>query len=727
MLMAGPTKPKISRRTFLKRTALAAAAGAAAVGTGVWLGSGGGPSRSVGKKVIVIGIDGMDPRLCETMMREGLLPNLKKMRDAGGYSRLGTSCPPQSPVAWANFINGAGPGSHGIFDFIHRHPHHPTSTFYGAAETLPGEGYWEVDEHRIPLDRWPFNHRPTATVLRRQGVPFWDFLDAAGVPSTFFDLPCNYPPSPSHHGHHRCLAGMGTPDLLGTYGTYQYFAENGPEPAVLEHNGWRSKLRFEGETARATLVGPADSLRRDPSQTRIEFLIHRDREANAAVLEIQGRRVVLAAEKWSRWVKLDFRLSTPWFIPSKRVSGLCRFYLQEVAPNFRLFATPINIDPSDPAAPVSEPGSFAKDISERLGLFPTVGFQEAYEARKYGILDDDEFRRQADTVLEDRLALFEYALNDYEDGLLFFYFSSSDLQSHIFWWDSDELQPARPEPGLAQAQFQHVRRLYQRLDGEIGKLVRRYGGQATILVMSDHGFANFGRQFNLNAWLRLRGDDPDSRFLWYREEPPTLANVDWSKTAAYGLGLNGLYLNLKGREPHGIIEPGEVREALLQQLVSELEAVVDEDRGNHRVIRKVYRADQIYSGSATALAPDLIIGYARGYRISWGSAEGDATVHDIENNSAPWIENNTLPWSADHCADALEVPGVLFCNRPLRRGLPVIGASTAGLMGSPLGQGPLLAASALFPGPSLVDVAPSILAEFGLPVPSSMVGHNLFG
>jgi predicted AlkP superfamily phosphohydrolase/phosphomutase len=683
-MMAEPAK-KISRRSFLKRGAIAAAAGAAAVGTGVWLGGSRGASRSAGKKVIVIGIDGMDPGLCETMMQEGRLPNLQRMRATGGFSHLGTSVPPQSPVAWANFINGAGPGSHGIFDFIHRHPHQPTNLFYGAAETVPGEGFWEVADHRVPLDFWPFNHRLATTHLRRQGVPFWDFLDQAGVPSTFYDLPCNYPPSPSQHGHHRCLAGMGTPDLFGggTYGTYQHFAEDGPAEPLEESGGRRSKLTFENETAQARLLGPADSLRREPRQTHIEFLIHRDREANAAVLEIQGRRVVVRCEQWSRWTKLDFGLSMPWFHPTRHVSGICRFYLQEVTPNFRLYATPINIDPSDPAAPLSEPGSFIQETSEQLGLFSTLGFQEAYEARKNGVFDDDEFIRQADTVLEERLALFEHAINNYEDGLLFFYFSSSDLQSHILWWNTDEEHPSRPA-GEAQARHQHIRRLYRRLDGVIGRLVERYGSQATILVMSDHGFANFGRQFNLNSWLRQH----EAGYIKPRECTSILRDVDWSQTAAYGLGLNGLYLNMKGREPQGIIEPGPVREALLEQLASDLKEIEDTD--GRKVIRGVYRADQIYSGNATALAPDLIIGYARGYRASWETVGGGAT--------GEILEDNTLAWSADHCADALEVPGVLFCNRPLRARAP-----------------------------SLVDVAPSILAEFGLATPSSMVGRNVFG
>ena len=242
----------MNRRTLIQGSAAIAAVGAAGLGAGnYWLGGSSRVSRSAGKKVIVIGVDGMDPRLSESMMKAGLLPNLAKLRAGGGFSSLGTSTPPQSPVAWANFINGAGPGSHGIFDFIHRHPQDQCNPFYSAAETIPGEGFWEVGDHKLQLDFWPFNHKPPATVLRRQGTPFWDYLDAAGIPSTFYDLPSNYPASPSHHGHHRCICGMGTPDMLGTYGTYQYFAEDGPAEPLDEGGGKRSRLTFENETAKA--------------------------------------------------------------------------------------------------------------------------------------------------------------------------------------------------------------------------------------------------------------------------------------------------------------------------------------------------------------------------------------------------------------------------------------------------------------------------------------------
>jgi predicted AlkP superfamily phosphohydrolase/phosphomutase len=335
---------------------------------------------------------------------------------------------------------------------------------------------------------------------------------------------------------------------------------------------------------------------------------------------------------------------------------------------------------------MSEPDDFIQDISKELGLFYTTGFQEDYNARKEGTFADDEFARQADMVLEERLRLFEYAADNYDDGVLFFYFSSSDLQSHFFWWNSDDPHPIR-EPAEAQKWNGHIRRLYHRLDEVVGQIIDKYGGQATIIVMSDHGFANFGMQFNLNTWLREMGylGPPDCTNL--------ATDVDWSLTTAYGLGLNGLYLNLKGRERHGTIEPGSaLHETLLTQIPIQLMSLVDND-GN-QIIREVHRADKIYHGEATKFAPDLIVGYKAGYRVSWDSTAGVIT----DEIALP----NDMSWSADHCADALEVPGVLVCNRELTRSGPPPD------------------------GPSLMDIAPSILAEFGIEAPSTMDGKSIF-
>jgi predicted AlkP superfamily phosphohydrolase/phosphomutase len=672
------SKDQMARRSFIQGAGLALAgmgAGLYTVPEAVFAAA---KSAAGTGRVIVIGFDGMDPFLTEKMMDAGDLPSLDALRKQGGYRRLGTSNPPQSPVAWASFINGADPGTHGIFDFIHRDPAKQCAPFYSAAETVEGEGAVEFGEHRIPLTFWPFNHAPTQTLLRREGTPFWNYLDKAGIPSVFYDLPANYPPSESKHGHHCCLSGMGTPDLLGTYGTYQHYSEDGPVRTKEDPGGQRSMLFFENDTAKASLTGPMDSLLKKPSPITVDFLVHRDVQSSAAVIEIQEHTIVLKPGQWSDWLRLAFPLSQPG--PDKDLSGICRFYLQEVAPNFRLYVTPINIDPSEPLLPITEPADFSKKIASRLGLFYTTGFQEDHKALSNRVFNDAEFAKQAQIVLDERMNLLDYALDNYTDGLLFFYFSSTDLQSHMFWWDSDQDHPARPKDE-AKKYFEHLKDIYRTADKVVDRIIKEYGDQARIMVMSDHGFANFKRQFNLNTWLR------DNGYLGPAEATSIMYDVDWSQTRAYGLGINGLYLNLQGREKYGIVKP-EQKDALLDELVEKLQAARDTD--GKRVIKKVRRSDQTYHGPHTALAPDLIVGYMRGYRAAWSTCLGDMDEKVFSDNDSAW--------GADHCCDSSEVPGVLFSNEPIAK-----------------------------TDPSLIDLAPTILAELGLPKPSTMTGKNIFG
>ncbi len=684
-----------TRRKFLARTSAAAAGTALPTSTmlAALLGpprlitantAGAGKGHNGQKKVIVIGVDGMDPRLCEKLMAANELPALSKLRELGSFGPLGTSIPPQSPVAWANFITGAGPGVHGIFDFIHRRPEKQYRPYFAAAETIVSEEGWEVGEHRIPLTFWPFSHAPTQTLLRREGTPFWDYLDEAGVPMWIYDIPSNYPPSRSTYGNVRCLAGMGTPDLLGGYGTYQHFSEDTVR-SIKEGGGMRKRLVFRDGAASAVLMGPENTALKKPVRAEVGFKIHRHAVERCARIDIQDRTIVLKEGEWSDWCKIEYEMEMPSFLPNSHVSGICRFYLQEVHPNFRLYVSPINIDPSDPGDQrITEPPDFVTEISDELDLFYTTGFQEDHKALSNGIFTDEEFRQQADYVLAERMNLLEYALDHYDDGFLFFYFSSTDLQSHMFWWDSDDEHPVRSADG---ARWSHgvVEDLYKRIDSIVGDLMERYAGQATIIVMSDHGFANFSRQFNLNTWLRKNGYiRPASckSLLADRRHP-----VDWRHTKAYGLGINALYLNLAGRERDGIVTDGQ-RDALLDEISEKLLAFRDPLNGK-QVIAGVYRTDRVYSGPCTPQAPDLIVGYRRGYRASWGTALGD--MHESV------ISDNDSAWSADHCTDVNEVPGVIFSNRPVLR-----------------------------ENPALVDLAPTILGEFGLPTPTTMTGRDLF-
>jgi predicted AlkP superfamily phosphohydrolase/phosphomutase len=276
-------------------------------------------------------------------------------------------------------------------------------------------------------------------------------------------------------------------------------------------------------------------------------------------------------------------------------------------------------------------------------------------------------------------------MENYRDGLLFFYYSSTDLQAHMFWWEGDDPHPTR-SPESARRFNREIEDLYVDADKVVGSVVDRYGPKATILVMSDHGFCNFRRQFNVNTWLRDQGylGPSDCRSLL---NPGVGRLVDWAKTRAYGMGLNGLYVNLRGRERDGIVEPSD-REALLEEIRGKLLSVRDPLDGQP-VIAEVYRSDKVYTGPCAAKGPDLIIGYHRGYRASWATTLGDLEAEAITNNDSAW--------SADHCIAADQVPGVIFSNRPI-----------------------------VHDAPSLIDLAPTILEHFAVPVPETMKGRSLF-
>ena len=322
-------------------------------------------------------------------------------------------------------------------------------------------------------------------------------------------------------------------------------------------------------------------------------------------------------------------------------------------------------------------------------MFYTTGFQEDHKALTHRIFDENEYINQAEYVLTERLNLLDYACNNYDDGLLYFYFSSTDLQAHMLWWDSDSPHPTR-SPETTGYCFNHMQDLYHRIDVVIGDILKRYGDEASIFILSDHGFANFGRQFDLNIWLRENGYiQPADCNILFPMGGSTEVGPDWSATRAYGLGINGLYLNLAGREREGIVNSGQEREDLLNELTSKLPAV--RDSNGQPVIRGAHRSDKVYGGAHRAMAPDLIIGYRRGYRASWD------TCLPYSKIQKEILTDNDSAWSADHCADVAEVPGVLFCNRPIKH-----------------------------QSPALIDLAPTILAEYDLPAGPNMTGRNIF-
>ncbi len=230
-----------------------------------------------------------------------------------------------------------------------------------------------------------------------------------------------------------------------------------------------------------------------------------------------------------------------------------------------------------------------------------------------------------------------------------------------------------------------VEKVYVKVDGLVGNVLRELGENDVLFLVSDHGFCQFKRGINLNSWLYREGylalkEGTGLGREWY-------ADIDWSRTRAFAFGLSGIFLNLRGRERHGIVRDGEERQVLLKELREKIESFYDEKNGIHPV-RRAILADEALKGPYVREAPDLLIGYQRGYRTSWNSAVGKVTEQVIEDN--------TKRWSGDHSIDPELVPGVFFCNRKLRDHAPAI-----------------------------ADIAPTVMDLFGLKPPAFHDGKVL--
>lgn len=620
-------------------------------------------------KVVVLGFDGMDPRIAQKLLEEGRMPNLQRLAIKGTFSRLETGIPPQSPVAWSNFITGCNPGAHGIYDFMGREP----DTYLPFLSTTVTE---EPDK-TIKIGKWIIPLTSGKVSLLRGGTAFWEVLEDHGIPSVTLRLPSNFPPSGKKS---RNLSGMGTPDILGTYGTFSFFTT---KPYVItDMTGGRVYIvsSFDNKVE-AKIKGPTNTFLEDRPDAEIPLTAYIDPDYRAAKIEVQDEEVLLSEGEWSDWVTLNFKL-----MPFASAKGIVRFYLKSVKPDFELYMSPIQIDPRDPAIPISTPPGYARELAEAIGPFYTQGIAEETWALNEGRIDEGEYLEQSEFVFTQTKKMLDYELDRYEWGLLFCYFSTTDPLSHMFWRLRDPEHPVYDEE-LAEKYGDVIENTYVRMDSVVGHVIERAGDDATLIVLSDHGFTTFRRNFHLNTWLYQNGYIA-LRDAFREESDEFFENVDWSGTKAYGLGLNGLYINQIGREGRGTVAPGAEKEHIMNEIRQKLLTVVDPESGN-RVMAEVYRADEVYSGEFTDQAPDLIMGYADGFRASWETSLGKIT-RDL-------LTDNTKKWSGDHLMAKDVIPGVLFTNRRVNN-----------------------------PNPALWDVAPTILAEFGIKKLPQMDGNDLF-
>jgi len=608
------------------------------------------------RRVLVLGIDAMDFGITTKLLNSGRLPNFAALAREGTFLPLQTSMPPLSPVAWTNFTTGMNSGGHGVFDFLVRDYSKMNDGFLpedGVTHTV-GQAQRGVP---IPFTKYLWPREPTLE-LRRKGLPFWDILEANGIKATIYKMPANFPVSSSKA---RTLSGMGTSDIEGTYGMFSYVTtdssdwdkdiQGGRIHKAFVENGKVFIQNGENGKQRPALRGPKNPFLQksfDTSiQTSVAYDIFVDATQQAVAISIQQQDILLKKGEWSPWVQVEFEL-----IPhAKSVHGIVRFYLKSVSKQLRLFVSPINLAPGSEGLATN---NFDMELLKSCGLFYSRGMSEQTKALSQGVLTTDEYITQSNMVLSERIKALDSLLANFNEGCLFFYISTLDLDSHVMWKYYDPKHPARSRT-TPKRYAEHIINRYEQMDKILGSVRAKLRPGDLLYVISDHGFSPFRRQVNLVRWLHQEG--------YLRYSSPLKArlsqfysDIDWQKTTAYCIGFNGLCINLEGREANGIIPQYEY-EKVVEQIRSELMALRDTD--GTKIFTNIYRASEVYSGNQMSNAPDLILGYNAGYGPSDKSVSGTWGEYVITDR----LDGFT----GHHCMDYQLVPGVLFCNQTLTK------------------------------------------------------------
>jgi len=562
----------------------------------------------------IIGIDGMCPRVFEYLSGKGDLPVLNALMKKGQYSRMRVTTPPQSPVSWTTIATGLNPGSHGIFDFLCRNPNNyiPDLAILRIKSSLKGMEY-------VPVVR---------------AKTFFESAAEHGISSRVIRWPMMFP-APKIDGC-QILSGLGVPDIRGTLGRYAFYTT---DPAFSPENkrGSIITLSYEnGGQVQTYLQGPMAASIRGPKEISVPMTIAKT--AKGVKVSFPDGVFELEPGEWGPIFSVKFSMGF-----MMKATGVFRAYLQSVEPYLNLFFLPIQIHPKETHIPISFPDSFASELWDACGPYLTLGMPEHTNALNDGCISEKGFLKLCEDVLAERERMIYHALETFERGIFACVFDTLDRIQHMFMKHND------PDGRYRNI----INEWYIKMDDVVGRIMSKLEPKTHVLILSDHGFSPIRYNVHLNSWfvqegyMKLKKGNQSGR--------PLFEDVDWDNTKAYALGLNSIYLNLKGREGKGIVDPKDAANL-------KIDLAEGLNQWHHpeglQVMYRLHLSEEIFEGDYSSNGPDLVTGYSDGFRASWESAVGAAPSGDL-------LKEIQEPWGADHCCDPTFVPGVLFCSEKI--------------------------------------------------------------
>ncbi|HBL32090.1 MAG TPA: hypothetical protein DD490_35145 [Acidobacteria bacterium] len=652
-------------------------------------------------KLIILGFDGADAKLTQQWMDEGKLPNLAKLRGEGTFAPLRSTIPSQTPVSWSTFSTGLNPGRHGIFDFLKRDPKTYTPSFaafdqekepflWGARTPwIVGAGaavaflllfFLALKLFRVrtaiafavalvlalaaaggtgvAADRLLPKERPVA-VNRQHGETFWALLGKQGKRVQVMRIPVTFPAVAYPQG--KLLTGLGTPDLSGRIGKPFYFTS---ELFFQPKGGGDFSLEVVELVDNKGVIdteikGPPNELFPEESEfIKIPMKLTVPEDKKSLQIQVSGNDLTLKPGEWSDWVRFTFP-----FNRIIKVQGIGRFRVLSVEPEVRLYLSPIQFDPENlpPGFAITTPDSFIDELTGHHGLFKTMGWMIDTWSISNGTVPEEVFLEDVKMTVDKEREILSGELDRAADwDVLVHYFEFTDRVQHMMFRFFDPKHPLWTEEG-SKKWAGSILESYQQMDAIVGEVMQKMPPGTKLMIVSDHGFASFRRSMNYNTWLAkngfmtLTGEDPNRKNLEdLFDQGDFFVNVDWSKTKAYALGLGQVYINLKGREAKGIVEPGAEYEQVAQAIKQGLESFVDEETGE-KPVAYVFTREEAYGTYDPVLIPDLIPSNNAGFRVGWQDSLGGI--------GKTIVEPNTEIWSGDHCSVYPPlVEGILFAN-----------------------------------------------------------------
>jgi predicted AlkP superfamily phosphohydrolase/phosphomutase len=352
---------------------------------------------------------------------------------------------------------------------------------------------------------------------------------------------------------------------------------------------------------------------------------------------------------------------------------------------------------------------------------------------------DPQAKLQADLVAceRNRTLAAEFLLRRQDWDAFMVVYTSTDQVQHAFWHELPAELAEEPAPGGQRAKSSaHYRdailSVYREIDAGVGRLLQYATDETLIVVLSDHGSGRLDWWVHLNRWLADHGylayhnqsgnrlpisragitdrlvktysrtvPQPIRRAMrqalgakfWTlkeRVETLTMASaIDWSHTRVYALGSGDIYVNLKGREPQGTVESGVAYEALRGEVAAELEKLVSPQ--GQRVVARVYRREELYHGPQAQLGPDLTVVMAD-HRFH--TLARFAPSESVFKDPREW--SDARPLSGGHRPEGV----VILSGKGVKRGVELQGVR-------------------------LIDLAPTLMAFAGIPIPAQVDGRVL--